>query len=181
MNSNINLIRNCSWEEVFLTWYKNEGENFNWQKLAKERGFASWADWRINGYAKKFECAQAEWGLYEINNPSEVVANWFGGPFRTWIERYYTGAKTKTFSELASLPELHGNSTVKTLAENYPAASIITALELKDGRIFVIEGSHRSCALALMAKDKMPAPEKLIFAIGKSDLSELPVVGQNNK
>jgi hypothetical protein len=63
--------------------------------------------------------------------------------------------------------------------ENYPAKSVITALELPDGRIFVAEGMHRSCALALMAKEGKPAPEKLIFAIGKSALTELPPVGKN--
>ena len=179
MNQEIKLIRKCEWEEVFLIWYKNEGESESWNRLAKERGFASWADWRLNGYAKRFDCSQAEWGLYEIANPAEVVASWCGGPFRTWIDEYYAGEKTKSFAELSDSPKIGSHIGVKSMANNYPASSMITALELSDGRIFVIEGMHRSCALALMLKDKQVAPEKLIFAIGKSKLSELPPVGQN--
>jgi hypothetical protein len=178
-DENIKLIRQCEWEEVFLSWYESEGKNSNWINLAKERGFASWADWRLKGYAQRFECAKAVWGLYEISNPSEVVSSWFGGPFRTWIERYYNGAKTKQFSELAEQPSIFNLEAVKSMAENYPKDTIIAALELSDGRIFVIEGSHRACALALMAKNGKPFSEKLIFAIGKSSLSELPPVGEN--
>jgi hypothetical protein len=63
--------------------------------------------------------------------------------------------------------------------ENYPSSSVITALELPDGRVFVIEGMHRACALALMVKEGRPAPQKLIFAIGKSSLNELPPAGKN--
>jgi hypothetical protein len=64
--------------------------------------------------------------------------------------------------------------------ENYPKNSVITALQLSDGRIFVIEGSHRACALALMLKEGKSFYGKLVFAIGRSKLSELPPVGQND-
>lgn len=173
------LIRNCTWEEVFLTWYKNEGNDPHWNDLARERGFANWADWRINGYARQFELEKADWGFYEIDNPAEGILNWHGGPFRTWIEKYYADAKTKTFAELSELPDLRDNPKVKAIVQNYPAESIITALELSDGRMFVVEGMHRACALAMLAKEGKPGPDKLIFAIGRSRLTELPPVGQN--
>lgn len=179
MDEQIKLIRQCEWEEVFLSWYKNEGEKPGWINLAKERGFASWADWRTKGYASRFECAKASWGFYEVSEPSQVVLSWFGGPFRTWIERHYDKEKTKSFSELASRPDIINHATVRAMMENYPKESVISALELSDGRIFVVEGMHRTCALALMAKEGKPFSGKLIFAIGKSQLSELPTVGQN--
>lgn len=179
MDAKIKLIRECSWEEVFLAWYKNEGEDPSWINLAKERGFASWAEWRLQGYAHRFHCPEAKWGFYEIEKPAEVVSGWFGGPFRTWIEKYYNGAKTKLFAELADHEELKNHKGVLAIMNNYPKDSVIVALEINDGRIFVIEGSHRSCALAMMAKENKAVPEKLIFAIGKVDLDELPPVGQN--
>jgi len=179
MEDNAKLIRQCEWEEVFLSWYKNEGEKENWKQLAKERGHESWADWRLKGYARRFECEKAKWSLYEISNPSEAVAGWFGGPFRTWIERHYDREKTKSFSELAARPEIANNPTVMSMMENYPKETVITALKSKDGRTFVIEGMHRACALALMAKEGKPFAGKLIFAIGESDLDELPPVGKN--
>lgn len=175
----MNLIRSCAWEEVFLFWYQNEGQNPNWIQLAKDRGFSSWADWRINGYARRFECADTEWGLYEIENPSEIISTWFGGPFRTWIERFYNGEITKSFADLASHAEIVSHSGVRSMVGQYPDATVITALELSDGRMMIIEGMHRACALALMAKEGHPYQGKLIFAIGKSLLSELPRVGEN--
>lgn len=179
MNLNINLIRSVEWEEVFITWFQNEGQKENYLTLAKERGHASWADWRINGFARRFECEKADWGFYEITNPSEVVSSWYGGPFRTWIEEYYNGADTRSFAELASNSKILENSGVQSMVNDYPASSIIAALELSDGRIVVIEGSHRACALAIMKVRGLDGPEKLTFAIGKSKLSELPVVGKN--
>lgn len=179
MQKDSKLIRDCEWEEVFLSWYKNEGESVNWAALAKERGFASWADWRLKGYARRFECEKVSWGFYEIENAPEAVSSWFGGPFRTWIEKYYGGEKTRTFSELALKPEIFDLPAVKSMKENYPKDSVISALELPDGRIFVIEGMHRACALAVMAKEKKAFDAELIFAIGKTDLLELSAVGKN--
>ena len=180
-NQSLQFIRPLCWEEVFLFWYEGEGKNPNWINLAKERGFASWADWRLKGYAERFQCANAKWGLYEIAKPGEIVSDWFGGPFRTWIERHYSGAKTKTFGELANQADVYEHAGIKSMTENYPKDSIITALKLTDGRIVVIEGSHRACALAVMAKNGQDYPDKLIFAIGESDLSDLPIVGQNTE
>ena len=82
MNSKIKLIRPCTWEEVFLTWYEGEGHDPKWLRVAKEQGFASWADWRVNGYAKRFNCAQTKWGFYEISDPSAVVQ-----PTTCWYSR----------------------------------------------------------------------------------------------
>lgn len=162
-----------------MAWYKNEGERSSWNQLAKERGFASWADWRLQGYARRFECEKADWGFYEIVNPEKVVSEWLGGPFRTWIEKYYNGDKTKSFTELISCPEIASSTTINKIATDYPVDSIITALELADGRIFIIEGMHRSCALSLMNKNGQTIPGKLVFAIGKTKLVELPPVGEN--
>ena len=177
-NPSIKLIRNINWEEVFLLWYKNEGETQNWINLAKERGFASWAEWRLEGYAKRFKCDEAKWSLYEISNPAKFVSTLFGGPFRTWIERHYEGEKTKQFSKLASQNDVINNHGVQGLINNYPENTTIHCLEIGN-KIFTIEGSHRCCALAIMHAQKLPTPKKLTFAIGKSSLSELPTVGQH--
>lgn len=174
MDKRIKLIRSCTWEEVFLFWYKNEGENPNWIQLAKERGYASWADWRIQNYAKRFECSQAQWGLYEITYPSDVIIHWIGGPFSTWMKRYYGGAKTKIFSELAIHPDILNHAGIKSIKDHYPQDSVISAMELSDGKIVIVEGMHRACALAIMQKEGRPFTDKLIFAIGKTNLNELP-------
>ncbi len=177
-NPRIRLIRPCEWEEIFLEWYKNEGNQANWRELAQKRGYAGWAEWRLKGYAERFACREAEWGFYEISDPVDVVTGWHGGPFSSWIERHYGGAKTRTFAELVQDPNISSHAGIRARAENYPAPSVITALELPNGKIFVIEGMHRACALALMSKEGTSAPEMLVFAIGRSKLSELPPSGR---
>lgn len=171
-------IKDLDWENVFDLWKKSEGTNAGWISLARERGYKSWAEWRLKEYAYPFDCHNAKWGLYKIKDPGSVISEWFASPFRTWIDRHYEGDSTKTFAELAQKAGIRYNPKVKSLTNNYPAHTIIIALRLADGRIFVVEGSHRACALAMMAKENK-APSSLIFAIGESDLTELPIVGQN--
>ncbi len=179
MDSRISLLHTCEWEEVFLEWYKNEGENSDWQVLAQERGFNSWAEWRLKGYAERFKCREAGWGLYEITDPLAVISGWYGGPFRTWIERYYDGLKRVKFTTLAEREDLRSLKKITSIMEEYPADSVITALELPDGTIQVIEGMHRSVALSIMARAGKSFDGKLIVAIGKTIMTELPEAGLN--
>lgn len=174
---NVKLIRPLKWEEVFLFWYQNEGDKQNWIDLAKQRGFASWAEWRLKGYAERFACDKAEWGLYELNNPTQIVPQFNGGPFRTWIERHYDGAREKTFAELAKQKEITEIRAIQKMIADFPIDKIITCLQLKD-KIYTIEGMHRCCALAVMNEKKILGPDKLLFAIGKSKLNELPKAGK---
>lgn len=166
-DARIKLIRECHWEEAFLLWYKNEGENYDWIELAKSKGYASWADWRLSEHADRFKCKSRQWSLYEISEASQVVANWFGGTFSTWIERYYDGEQSRKFSELAQRDDIQNINKIKRLIDDYPKDSVITAIEKEGGEMMVIEGMHRSCALALMAQRGLPFNGKLIFAIGK--------------
>jgi len=175
---NIKLIRTLQWEEVFLFWYQSEGTNKNWVDLAKKRGFKSWAQWRLTSYALPFACARARWGLYEITNPALVISKFYGGPFQTWIEHHYNGDKEKTFAELAGQPDISDNENVKGIIRNFPDDKIITCLKV-GRKTFTIEGSHRCCALVVMHRENKPTPEKILVAIGKSPLEELPIVGSH--
>lgn len=175
MNDNFKLIRKLKWEEVFLFWYESEGEEAKWKSLAEERGYSSWAEWRLSCYADPFKLNDADWALYEISRSPETVAKFYAGPFKIWIERYFEGAKTKTFAELAERDNIINHPSIKSLVKNYPDKLILICLEMTDGRIFTIEGSHRSCALAILAKENKAPDKKLIIALGKSKLSELPV------
>ncbi len=178
MDSRISLIRPCEWEEVFLEWYKNEGENSDWNALARARGFSSWAEWRLKGYAERFQCREASWGFYEITEPTTIVREWYGGPFRTWIERYYGGKNTAQFLELAQHSELKQLKKIGSIIEEYPRNSVVCVIELANGQMHVIEGMHRVVALAILAEQQKNFSGSLVFAIGKSELSELPAVGE---
>ena len=171
------IIRKLSWEEVFLFWYQNEGESESWNELARERGYASWAEWRLKGYAERFECASADWGLYEVSEPAKVFSSFYGGPFRTWIEKYYKGEKIKTFAELAKDSEIRKKEAVQSMQKSFPSDKVICCLDVQ-GKIFVIEGMHRACALGVMNLKGQDLDQPLLVAVGKSKLKELTIVGQ---
>lgn len=179
-SQNIKLIRKLKWEEVFTFWYKSEGKRENWIELAKKRGFASWAEWRLNSYAIPLGCRDADWGLYTVSNPTQTISKFFGGPFRTWVEKFYNGKEKMLFAELALLPEIKSQNAVAEMAKNFPQDKVITCLAVGN-EIFTIEGMHRSCALALKNQRGEELKNNLQFAIGISSLKKLPVVGNIDK
>ena len=163
------------WEEVFLFWYKCEGKRQNWIDLARKNGFTSWSDWRLTSYAIPFGCASADWNLYEVANADQLVLDFHGGPFKSWIKRYYDGKKEKTFNEIVEQSDITNNQTIQNIVKDFPVDKIIICLEV-NGKIYTIEGMHRCCALAIINKQQINiAPQKVYFAIGKSSLKELPI------
>jgi hypothetical protein len=85
------------------------------------------------------------------------------------------------FSEIVVHPEIVRHKGIRSMMERYPADTIVSALELSDGRIVVIEGMHRVCALAMMAAEGKAFKGTLVFAIGKSSLAELPIAGKDSE
>lgn len=176
INKKLKLIRKISWEEAFLFWHESEGQNKSWINLAKKRGFETWADWRVREYAKPFACDQANWGLYEIKNPADIIQDFYGGPFRAWIKYYYDGKKEKKFSAIIRHKDIVKNKNIKALLKNFPKDTILIALEVEK-KIYIIEGMHRLSALALLGQEKKAGPQKIYLALGKSKLKQLPIVG----
>ena len=176
--ANIKKIKPLTWEDVFQFWHDNEGSSENWKNAAKERGFSTWAKWRLQSYAQPLGCETASWGYYEIAKPAEVIVDFYGGPFRTWIEKYYDDAKTKKINELAKIPEIREHKGIRAMKENFPKNNIIICLRHK-GEFYVIEGMHRACALALMNEEKDYTIKKMFFAIGEPKIKDLPIVGHN--
>lgn len=178
-NENLFYLHDLFWEEVFGIWQDNEAWDPNWVRLALSRGYRSWAHWRLKGYAYPFECPKAKWALYQINNPLELVPNFYAGPYRTWIKMWYRGKTRRPFSYLARLPGIQVNPKIKSMVENYPSEAILLGLRLKSGKIVIIDGTQRGCALAIMALRKIVFKDPVLLALGESDRDDLPVVGQN--
>jgi hypothetical protein len=171
---NFQKIRLLTWEEVFSFWFDNEGTNPDWINTAKERGFNSWSDWRMQAYALPFGCNKADWSLYEVEHPEEIIGDFYGGPFSTWIRKFYEGKREQKFSKLAKNIKLQESKKIQNIIANFPVDKIIICLELNKN-IYVIEGMHRSTSLAIMKEKGIKAQEKVLFAIGKSNLKELPL------
>lgn len=173
---NLEKIKSATWNEVFEIWKQNEANEPHWIELYKNRGFNSWEDWRIN-YIKPLGLSELSWDLYKINKPLETVPNFFGGPFKAWKEIFYKKRKTLKFSKLAKLPEIKMHQGILKIKENFPQKTAFIGI-IVNGRIHIIEGMHRSAAVALLKEEKRELKSEIIIALSKYPTADLPVVGQ---
>jgi len=101
---------------------------------------------------KRFECNKAEWGfIMQLTDPATVIGSWYGDRSDHGPKGITMALRQDRFPNWSIAP-ISQNVGIRSRMEKYPASTIMTALELPDGRIFVIEGMHRACALALMTK-----------------------------
>lgn len=175
----LEFIKDLTWGEVFEFWRTNEEDRPNWQEHWKSRGFNSWQEWRME-YAGPFRCPEAKWSFYEIKNPVRNVPFFYGGPFRSWIERFYKSGNPLTFAQLAELPDIQRHQGTNEMVANFPKDSIITGL-IVDGEVYIIEGMHRCAALALMNQRGLKHDNKVSIALAESPGGILPVVGRSQK
>jgi len=99
-----------------------------------------------------------------VENPTDTVLHFFGGPFRAWIKNYYQGSRARTFEELANDPKIQNNEIVKEMVADSPAVANLVGLQVGK-KVFIIEGMHRCCALAVMGMQKMELRSKVLIAL----------------
>lgn len=171
----LEFIKNLSWPEVFEIWRGNEEGRPNWEEHFKSRGFDSWEEWRMK-YAEPLQCPKAKWGLYRLKNPVRDMPLFHGGPFRTWIDKYYKDSDSLTFAELIELSELQNNPTINDMVKNFPNSTTISGMVV-EGEIFIIEGMHRCCALTLINQKGLAYSGDVFIALAESPGGKLPPVG----
>jgi hypothetical protein len=171
-------IKTLSWSEVFEIWRSNEEGRENWKELILRRGFPSWEAWRMT-YANEFELPNLNWELFKIENPSEVVGSFYGGPFRGLIKNVYGKEDTMRFSQMAKLEKIQNNAAINEIADKFPDNTVITALKLAD-KIFIIEGMHRCCALAIMKEQGMNYKGNVFIALSQYPKTKLLIVGMSD-
>ena len=172
----LEYVKPLSWEETFGFWRENEASRPNWIKAYKNRGFSSWDDWRQT-YTKQLGCEKLQWHLYKLISPVKHVPSFYGGPYRTWVERFYGGKKVCKFSEIIKLAEIQKNKDINSIANNFPKETVIIGLEVKE-KIVIIEGMHRCCAIALMSKNKKEIKSNIVIALAECPKNDLPVIGR---
>lgn len=172
----LEYIKPLSWEETFGFWRDNEASSPNWIKVYKSRGFKSWDDWRKT-YVKQLGCEKLQWHLYKLIDPAKHTPSFYGGPYRTWVERFYGGKRIRKFSEIIELTEIQDHKGINSIANNFPEETVIIGLEVK-GEIVTIEGMHRCCAIALMSKNKKEIKSNIVIALAEYPKNNLPVIGR---
>ena len=174
---NLKYIKQISWEEAFLLWAKEESNLPHWVEHYKVRGFNSWEEWRKSS-VKDLAPENLKWDLYEIVDPLKTVPNFYGGPFRAWVKRYYGDKKMPTFKELAQNHELQKDPNTNEIIKKFPKESTLIGL-IKDDKIIIVEGMHRCSALAV-AQEKGITIDAKLFIILAEFSKEIPILGQVN-
>lgn len=172
----LSLIKKIPWEEVFGYWHNNEKDNEDWIKLYRQRGYNNWHDWRMT-YAKPLLLDELDWSLYKIKEPLNIVPNFFGGPFTVWKKYYYGEKDSLQYKDLLNDKVLNRiDGKVYRLTKNFPAQTYLIGVVV-DGRIVIVEGTHRCLAISLMAKDNKDFNTIVYIALAPSKLDKLPIVG----
>ena len=174
----LTFIRDLTWPEVFEIWRGNEEKLVKWEEVYKRRGFDSWEAWRKD-LITPWHLDTRTWKLYRIEQPGKTIANFHGGPFRGWTERYYNGATVPTFAEIMKHPGLQTVHAFKDFITNFPSPTTVTGVQNDDG-IVIIEGMHRCTSIVMAdAEGKTLTPEMFI-ALGDYVPGHLPLVGKRD-
>lgn len=155
MLNNLKLIRPLTPQEVFETWRNIEELLEHWKDVWQAKGFKSWEEWRQTTHAPLFE-KQLSWNLYKINEPLKSIPEWRGGMFHAWNKWFYNSFQEQPprLKDLLSHPGISNHWYIREIANNFPASTTLTALNMPNNDIVVVEGMHRACAITMLAFDK---------------------------
>lgn len=145
-DDSLQRLRPITWKEIFDTWRDGEAWQESWRRHWEERGFSSWEEWRMH-HLRPYHPETLEWSLYRVADPLATVPGFFGVPTKNWIQGAYGGEMTKRLRDIIHLPIVSGNGKIDAVREHFPKNVMLVAISEKE-RIILIEGMHRSCAMA---------------------------------
>jgi len=177
--ANLEYIKDLAWSEVFEIWRADEEGSAAWEAHWRERGFDSWEEWRER-YVGPLKLRERGWKLYRVIEPAKTVPLWRGGPFKSWVEKFYDGEAAPAFEELMKKPELREHDGLRRMAKDFPKETTVSAVMTDDG-IVVVEGMHRCCAVTLGAAEGRDVAKSFYLALGDHLPGELEVVGRFKK
>jgi hypothetical protein len=172
-------IKQLSWPDVFDIWRQNEDyPGSHWISHWQERGFNSWEEWRMTSI-EPLGLKGLSWHLYEVAEPFKSIPLFHGGSFRSWIKRYYQDEECPTLAKLANLPEIQNHPGLLKLIANFPKETTITGVIINN-EAYIVEGMHRSTALALASQQGLKIDTRLYVALAQYHLDKLPPVGESS-
>ncbi|MCK9361224.1 hypothetical protein M0Q28_03255 [Patescibacteria group bacterium] len=174
----LTFVRDLTWPEVFKIWRGNEEHLEKWKELYKKRGFETWEVWRRNLIAP-MDLESRTWKLYRIETPGKTIANFHGGPFRGWTERYYDGVAAPEFREIIKHPNIKTVFAFQDFIANFPSPTTVTGVQNDDG-VVIIEGMHRSTSVVLAAAEGKDLEPEMYIALADYQPGHLPLVGKRD-
>lgn len=159
-------VQRTNWAAIWRRWLRDEGRLTKWRAHLQAEGYSSWSEWRRAVVVKPFGLSRRQWTLYEVNDP-RIISTWLGGPFPRWIAGPYRGAQSRTFGWLAA--SKRSTEEPKTsLHKSLPKKIFMFGL-LYRGRVYVLDGMHRSIALAKHLRQGRIISSKITLALAKTN------------
>ncbi|MEK7600513.1 MAG: hypothetical protein AAB463_00950 [Patescibacteria group bacterium] len=176
--NNLEKIRGLSWPDVVDTWRSTEENLEHWQKFWSAKGFSSWQAWREKTHAN-LRGPELSWALYKVSDSLNQVPQWRGGMFHSWAKWFYPmlAEQPPRLRDLLEHPGVHNHWFIRDIAKTFPAATTIMAIRTSNGDIVIVEGMHRCCALALLARDKKSVATELNIVLADWPFGDMPRLG----
>jgi hypothetical protein len=159
-------MNKITFDQVFLTWLNNENtsvEGRGYLHVAKERGFNSVAEWRLNT-ALRMKADTKEWYEVAIDNPAKFLPEIIIGPYKGWSIHFDNQLQT-SFKQALEMDRFFewtkDHNRIPDIAKNFPAETTIILYKKPDGKYIHIEGGHRICAYAYAQKIGQPVQTKV--------------------
>jgi len=141
-----------NWEEIFKRWQESEGVMVEWQKIAQQKGWQTWEEWR-GSWVKNFEAQNREWFRYVILDPVQTVPHFQIVPSPAWQINFSKDERNKhTFAELFEKVTFQYDK-VRGILNNFPEPTEFIGICLPNKKIVLVEGHHRASALTLAKKE----------------------------
>lgn len=166
--------RDLSWEEVRNIWKGDEDTDI-FRREYTEEGHSSWESWR-DLIIQPLHLDQLDWAQYTVAEPLKTVPQFRGGPFKPWQDRYYGGKKNPTFAEIVGF-EHSDIMTRDKFADILSSEEPIRLIGLLLGNeVYIIDGMHRSVAIALAARQEQAFDRQVTLMLAPSDLPKLETI-----
>jgi len=177
LKSGLDRPLEVSWDYVYGIWRSNEYKLQHWIDYREKAGFKSWEDWR-RSRIKRYKCKKLKWQLYEIVNPC-IVVHFRGGLTKTWMKLFYGKKILPSFKEMIRDSDLMDFKNLSPFIENFPQSTTMIGL-VAMGDIFVIEGMHRSAAIAVEAQEGRVIANHLFIALAEVSYTRLYILDHVN-
>lgn len=172
-NQEFRFIKDISPEEVFSTWESAEGQMGSWQKVAREKGWDSWRDWRWYCF-QSIKGDEREWKLDEILDPNESVPKFKIGPTQSW-QKHFGEKNVHTFQDLIDQQGewVEANDGVQRYLKDFPFEASMIALSFShNDQLTLFEGHHRCAAITLAKYMKKPIQFKKPLKVMVAQMKE---------
>jgi len=145
-----------SWGDIFAIWKEREGTMEGWKKVAKQKGWESWEEWR-DAHMQNIGAKERKWFRYEILDPLKSVPQFKVGPTPSWQAHFPESERNQhTFEDLVNGDSFHGddkkNDKTRSMLVTFPKSTEFIGVVLADKTVVLMEGHHRAAAIALAAQ-----------------------------